>query len=127
MVQSGSPTPDVSKSFGVGEKLAPNSIPSLVAASNSIITGYSSNTEWANTKAGIVEDDITEITELVDSMDAADEVQEKTKFERKAKTLDKNTLQREVENSITKISAVGARVFRKSDPGVAKLFENLIP
>lgn len=61
------------------------------------------------------------------SLTTADDVQEKAKFERKAKTLDKNTLQREVENLVTKISAVGARVFRKKEPGVARLFEGLIP
>ena len=127
MVLAVTPEGDVSTSFGVGEKVSEKSMPSLVAAANTVINGYNANTEWANTKAGIIEDDITEITELLALLDTADDVQEKAKFERKAKTLDKNTLQRSVEDLVTKISAVGIKVFRKQNPDVAKLFEGLIP
>ena len=61
------------------------------------------------------------------ALDNADDVQEISKFQRKASTMDKNTLQRRVEDLVTKISVIGIRVFRKKDPAVVPLFEGLIP
>ncbi len=48
-------------------------------------------------------------------------------FTRKSKTMDKNILQRAVEDEVSKISALGQHVFLNKDAAVAKLFEDLIP
>ena len=80
-----------------------------------------------NTEAGIVEEDMADIQAEVEALSTADTLQEKAKFVRKATTMDKNALQRRVEDLITKISAIGIRVFRRKDPAVVPLFEGLIP
>jgi hypothetical protein len=41
--------------------------------------------------------------------------------------MDKNTLQRAVEDEITKISAMGILEFQRKDPSVSRLFADLIP
>ncbi|WP_163715793.1 hypothetical protein [Mangrovibacterium lignilyticum] len=125
LVKSAHPTGEVAKAFGVGEKIT-KSVSSVIAASNMVQTAYAENTAWSN-QAGLIEADITEITELQTALVATDDVQEASKFTRKAATMDKNTLQRAVEDEITRLSAVGIRVFEKADPEIAKLFEDLIP
>ena len=83
--------------------------------------------EWANNDAGILDEDMEIIQADVLALNKADNVQEKSKFQRKANTMDKNTLQRSVEDHITKISVIGIRVFRRKDPAVVALFDGLIP
>jgi len=118
-------TPDLLKAFGVGEKMN-NTINSSVAAGNIIINGYKSHTAWSNS-AGILEADITEIQDLVAKLTKAEEGKGNAMFTRKSKTMDKNMLQRAVEDEVSKISALGQHVFRHKDPSIAKLFEELIP
>ena len=122
---SSSVTTDISKAFGVGEKIF-GTVTSVVAGGNIVITGYKSFTAWSNS-AGILEADITEISELVAKLSQAEQVQGNAMFTRKAKTMDKNVLQRAVEDEVSKISALGQHVFRHKDPAIAKLFEDLIP
>ncbi len=125
LVKSASPTPEISEAFGIGFEMA-RTVSSVIAASNMVVTAYNANKDWCN-KAGIIDADIDEITELQTALGAADDVQEGSKFTRKAATMDKNTLQRVVEDEITRLSAIGIRVFEKSDPAIAQLFEDLIP
>ena len=114
------------KSFGIGEKIQKN-VSSVTAAGNMVLQGYADHTEWANNEAGILDEDIEIINADVLALSTADTVQEGSKFQRKASTMDKNTLQRRVEDLVTKISVIGIRVFRKKDPAVVALFEGLIP
>ena len=114
------------KSFGIGEKIQKN-VSSVTAAGNMVLQGYADHTEWANNEAGILDEDIEIIHADVLALSSADTVQEGSKFQRKASTMDKNTLQRRVEDLVTKISVTGIRVFRKKDPSVVPLFEGLIP
>lgn len=114
------------KAFGIGEK-ADKYVSSATAAGNMILEGYEEHKEWANTEAGILDADIEIIQTDIDALAAADGEQEKSKFTRKARTMDKTTLQRRMEDLITKISVTGVRVFRRKDPAVAALFKGLIP
>jgi hypothetical protein len=125
LVRSAGPGPEISEAFGIGVEMS-KTVSSVVAASNIVVTAYNANKEWSN-KAGIIDADIDEITALQTALGAADDVQEGSKLTRKAATMDKNTLQRAVEDEITRLSALGIRVFEKSDPAIAQLFEDLIP
>lgn len=114
------------KAFGIGENIHKN-VSSVTAAGNMVLQGYADHTEWANNEAGILDEDIEIINADVLALSTADTVQENSKFQRKASTMDKNTLQRRVEDLVIKISVTGIRVFRKKDPAVVPLFEGLIP
>jgi hypothetical protein len=114
------------KAFGIGEKIQKNVI-SVTAAGNMVLTGYAEHKVWANNEAGLLDEDMETIKADVLALDNADYVQENSKFQRKASTMDKNTLQRKVEDLVTKISVTGIRVFRKKNPAVVPLFEGLIP
>lgn len=118
-------TSDILKAYGVGENIK-MSVSDTIASGNIIITAYNSNTEWSN-KAGILESDITEISEFVTELSKAEKIQNSAMFTRKSKTMDKNVLQRVVEEEVSKISALGQHIFRLKDPSIAKQFENLIP
>jgi hypothetical protein len=126
MVKSATDDAGILKAFGVGEKVQ-KSVTSVTAAGNTLLEGYNQHKEWANSEAGIVEEDMADIQTGVDALSTADTVQEQSKFVRKASTMDKNALQRSVEDLVTKISAIGVKVFRKKDPNVVPLFEGLIP
>lgn len=115
----------ISKSYGVGERLS-STVSAISASANLILNAYKSHTAWSN-DAGIIEADMEQIQTLKDEVLAADNVQEESKFTRKSKTMDKNTLQRTVEDEVSKISALGALIFRRKDPSVAAVFESLIP
>ncbi len=114
------------KAFGIGENIHKN-VSSVTAAGNMILNGYADHKDWANNEAGILDEDMEIISADVLALENADGVQENSKFQRKASTMDKNTLQRRVEDLVTKISVIGIRVFRKKDPAVVPLFEGLIP
>ncbi len=125
IVKSSGASGEISKAYGVGEKIN-STVSSVTAAANIIITAYGSYGEWS-TGAGILESDITEIETLKQELEQANDIQETSKFIRKAGTMSKNVLQRTVEDEITKISALGNFVFAKSNPAVAVLFKELIP
>lgn len=125
IVKSSNAPAAISKAYGVGEKVPPT-VSGIMAASNMIVNAYNANAEWSN-NAGIIEADMEEMATLQEVLGTADSVQESSKFTRKSKTMDKNTLQRAVEDEVTKISAVGVHVFAKKDPAVAALFAGLIP
>lgn len=125
MIQSGRVPEEIVKAFGVGER-AHLTVSETVAAGNTIINAYKKYPEEA-AEAGIIEADVNELSTLLTELTGADDVQEMAKYTRKATTLDKNTLQREVEDAVTKISAIGVHVYNVSDPGKAKLFADLIP
>ena len=127
MVRAGSDETNILQAFGVGEKVSDNTVSGAIAAGNIIINGYNEHKTWANTEAGILEEDIQEIQDLINSLSEADGTQEATKFTKKTKTVDKNVLQRTVEDLITKISATGIKTYRTKDPSIVKLFEDLIP
>jgi hypothetical protein len=122
---SSSATPDILKAFGVGERIN-DTVTSVVAVGNIIITAYKTHTAWCNS-VGILESDIVEISELVARLTKAGDVQENAMFTRKSKTMSKNVLQRAVEDEVSKISALGQHVFRHKDAAIAKMFEDLIP
>ncbi|GEM_PF-1485032 len=118
-------TSDILKAFGVGETIK-STISSVVAGGNIVVSAYKENTAWSNS-AGIIEIDIAEISHLVARLTKAEELQGNAMFIRKSKTMDKNILQRAVEDEVSKISALGQHVFLNKDAAVAKLFEDLIP
>lgn len=125
IVKSSNPTAEIAKAYGVGESVT-HSVSGVVAASNMVVTAYNENTEWSN-NAGIIEADMEEVATLQEALGTADTEQESSKFTRKSKTMDKNVLQRAVEDEVTKIAALGTHVFIKKDPAVAALFADLIP
>lgn len=120
-------TAEKSSAFGVGVKTKSNVVSENVAAANMIIDSFEKYKEWAIDEAGIVEDDIALLKTSRDQLKNADESQDKKVFERKVTTVDKNVLQRRIEELITKVSAVGAMAFRTKQPSLVPLFEGLIP
>lgn len=118
-------TPDILKAYGVGEKIT-FSISSVKASGNIVITAYNTYTEWSN-RAGIIESDITFVSNLLSQLNVAEGLQGKAMFARKSSTMSKNVLQRAVEDEVSKISALGHYIFLSRDAAVAKLFEDLIP
>lgn len=118
-------TAEVLKAFGVGEKTS-QTVNGVMAAANIVITAYKANTAWSN-QAGIIEADITEIQELSSRVDQAESAQGASMFTKKSKTMDKNTLQRAIEDEVTKLSALGIHVLKTKNPAAAALFAGLIP
>jgi hypothetical protein len=125
VVKSNNATDEISIAFGVGSRVI-KTVSGSKAAANMIVSAYQNNAEWC-TRSGILASDISEIQSLLDIVDKAESQKAESKFTRMAKTMDKNTLQRDVEDEITRISAIGKLVFKDSDPAIADLFENLIP
>lgn len=118
-------TPEMRKAFGIGTPIS-RSVDSVTAAANTIVTAFNANTAWSN-KAGIINEDITELNALLASLTKAKGDQSDSMLVRKLRTMDKSLLQRTVEDLITKISAIGVHVFELENPAVAKLFSDLIP
>lgn len=126
MVKAAGAPENILKAFGVGEKIS-DSVPGMVAAGNIIVKAYGEHAEWVQQNAGVLEEDIAEITALTAGLTSADSTQENAKFTRKATTLDKDVLQRAVEDFVTKLSAIGTHIFLTKDPARATLYQNLIP
>lgn len=116
---------EIKNAYGVGSRIILTVI-GVSGAANTIITAYNQFTAWSNS-AGIIQKDIDELVALEEMLYSADSTQEKSKYARKAATMDKNTLQRAVEDGVTKISTLGIHEFELSNPPVAKLFADLIP
>lgn len=125
IVKAANAPANIQKSFGVGETLI-KTVASTISAAKVVIQGYNNNKDWAN-RAGIIDEDITEMSTLINDLSSIDGLQENAKIARQGATLDKDVLQRSIEDSVSKISALGAKVFRTKNPAVARLFENLIP
>jgi hypothetical protein len=125
IVKSSSPNAEILKAYGVGEKTS-KTVTSVTASGNMVITAYNSFTAWSNL-AGIIEADIVEIQALTAQLSTVDVAQESSKFTRKSKTMDKNQLQRAVEDEVTKLSALGVHVFHAKDPAISALFAGLSP
>jgi hypothetical protein len=126
-IKAANPQADILMAFGVGTSANVNNQNQLIAAANLIISGYNLHQDWAQKEAGILEVDIEEIQALRDQLIGADGTLGQKKFARKAKTVNKNTLQRTIEDLVTKTSAIGIKVFRKKDKAIVPLFEALIP
>jgi hypothetical protein len=116
---------EIKKAFGVGSKYS-LTVMGVAGAVDTIVKAYNQYTAWSN-GAGIIAKDITELTALEASLYSADDKQGVSIYARKAATMDKNTLQRAVEDGVTKISALGIQEFELTNPAVAKLFADLIP
>lgn len=125
IVMASNPGAEIKNAYAVGSKLQ-LTVSSASSSAQVTIAGYNLFKVWSN-KAGILQKDIDELTTLEASLFTADDSQEKTIYTRKAATMDKNTLHREVEDGITKISALGFHEFELANPSVAKLFADLIP
>lgn len=125
VVNNADATPEIKSAFGIGVRTS-KTITGSNSAANMVKTAYEKFPEWS-AKAGILPTDIEALEELQLQMGSADAVQESSKFARKAKTMDKNTLQVEVENMVTKVSTLGQLEFHKKDPALANLFASLIP
>lgn len=126
IVMSTNANQEIKKAFGVGVKYSVT-VSGVAGAVDTIVKAYDQYTAWSN-GAGIIAKDIAEITALETSLYNADNKQGESIYARKAATMDKNTLQRTVEDAITKISALGIQEFELNNPAVAKkLFADLIP
>jgi len=124
VVRYGNASKEIMVAYGVGDKIT-RTVSSVTAAGNIILDAYKKYGPWSK-EAGILESDITEITTLIKALGTVEKVQDDSMYVRKAKTMDKNTLQREVEDEVSRLSALGARQFSKN-PTVRKQFEDLIP
>jgi hypothetical protein len=118
-------TSEILKAYGVGERNV-QTVSGVTAGANIIIAAYKAYTAWSN-QAGIIEADITEIQELSARVDQAESAQGVSMYTKKSKTMDKNTLQRAIEDEVTKLSAVGIHALKTKNPGAAALFAGLIP
>ena len=127
MIKASTNDPQILQGFGIGTEIKSNSENSVIAAANLIINGFETFSDWAKTEAGILDTDIEELRELNTRLAGADELQGKAIAGRKANTVDRDALQRAVEDHITKLSAAGDLEYCISNPAVAKLFRDLIP
>ena len=127
MVKAVTTDKGIRKAFGVGENTRANSVNQVKAEANIIFEAYKTYTDWANSEAGIINADIEELTDLLNTLTEADDKQEQSKINRKLATMDKDVLQRTVEDTVTKISVIGVHVFARKEPAVAALFADLIP
>jgi hypothetical protein len=118
-------TAEIVKAYGVGERNS-QTVSGVTAGANIVISAYKAYTAWSN-QAGIIEADITEIQELSARVNQAETAQGETMFVKKSQTMDKNTLQRAIEDEITKLSALGIHVLKTKNPAAAALFAGLIP
>lgn len=125
IVRSNNPTEEIKVAFGVGEKI-PMTISGVTAAANIVKDGYTRFTDWSK-NAGILEVDMTKIADLKTVLSNSGKVQDESVYTRKAKTMSKDVLHRVVEDEVTRLSAIGAHVFRESNPPLAVMFEELIP
>lgn len=124
-IKASNPTDEIKKAYGIGNKLL-----ATVGGASAVVAvtsaAYNKFKVWSNS-AGILEKDITELNALETSLFSADDNQEDNKYQRKAATMSKNTLQRNIEDKVTKISSLGIQEFELTDPALAKLFAGLIP
>jgi hypothetical protein len=124
-IVSGQASGEIQKAYGVGERIS-LTVSGVTAAANSVIKAYNDNKEWSN-KAGIIEADITMLTDLIKLLGTAEDEQDDSMFARISKTMSKTVLHRAVEDEVTRLSAVGAHAFLESNPAVSALFLGLIP
>jgi hypothetical protein len=124
VVRKNNASKEITVAYGVGERIS-QSVIGVTAAANVVIDAHLKYGAWSK-DAGIIEADITEVKDLIKAVNDVGKVQGDSKFVRKAKTMDKNTLQREVEDEVSRLSVLGARHFGKN-PTVRKQFEDLIP
>lgn len=124
VVRNNNASKEITVAYGVGDRIS-HSVVSVTAAANIIIDAHLKYGAWSK-EAGIIEADITEVKALIKAVNDVEKVQDDSMFVRKAKTMDKNTLQREVEDEVSRLSAIGAHHFSKN-PTVRMQFEDLIP
>lgn len=124
IVRNAKASKEILIAFGITDKIV-HTVSGVTAAGNIILDAYKKYGPWCK-DAGILESDITEITTLTKALGTVEKVQDDSMFVRKAKTMDKNALQREVEDEVSRLSALGAKQFSKN-PTVRKQFEDLIP
>lgn len=125
IVKDANGSTEILKAFGVGNRIT-LTVLGISSAADTIITAYNQFRDWSN-KAGIIDSDMEELTTITNSLFDSDSKQAETIYIRKAATMDKNTLQRCVEDMVTKISNLGYHEFELKNPAVAKLFSDLIP
>ena len=91
-----------------------------------VVTAYNTYTEWSN-KTGIISEDITHIQTLLTSVNQADSMQGDSMFTRKSQTMDKNQLQRAIEEEVSRISGICVLALSTKDAAVVSMFADLIP
>jgi hypothetical protein len=123
IVKGANASKEIKVAYGVGMRIM-HTQSSATAAGKILIDAYNNFETWSN-NAGIVESDIDMVDEKLEKLKAAEKAKGDSVFIRKSKTTDKNTLQRHVEDMVTRISAMGQLHFL-SNPTVAKLFADLI-
>jgi hypothetical protein len=124
IVRQNNASKEITIAYGVGDRIV-HTVSGVISAGNVILDAYDKYQAWSK-DAGIIEADLTEINTLMESLTTVEQVQDDSMFVRKSKTMDKNTLQRAVEDEVSRLSALGIRQFSKN-PSVASLFEDLIP
>lgn len=124
IVRNNNASKEISIAYGVGERII-LTVSSVTAASNIVLDAYQKYTAWSK-DAGIIDADLAEITALKESLSTMGKVQDDSMFVRKSKTMDKNTLQRAVEDEVSRLSALGVCQFSEN-PSIVSLFEDLIP
>jgi hypothetical protein len=124
VVMGNNSTEEIRKAFAIGTKIT-HSVSSATAAGKIVQDAYAKYPDWCK-KAGILESDITAVSNLIKLLGTVEKEQDGTVYTRKSKTMSKNSLQRAVEDGSTRISVIGAHHFL-SNPAVAAQFDALIP
>jgi len=124
VVRNGNAPKDILVAYGVGDRIS-HSVSGVTAAGNVIIDAHTKYGAWSK-EAVIIEADITEVKTQIKAVNDVEKVQDDSMYVRKAKTMDKNTLQREVGDEVSRLSSLGGRHFSKN-PTVRVQFEDLIP
>jgi hypothetical protein len=124
-LKRGKASPDCLKAAGVGTRLNPKKVSSIIGGVMAIIDAYSKFPEVFR-RSGVLPSDIEKGNKILLSLNAADLVQENAKANKKRVTAERNVLRKRVESAVDVIRGVGMLQFL-DNPSIAARFEELIP
>ncbi|MGI5862731.1 MAG: hypothetical protein ACOX6T_11835 [Myxococcales bacterium] len=111
--------------FGVGQKVLPGKIATVVTALEIMADAADKHPELARA-AGILPEDVVEMRTVKNALVGADTDQEKHKGTAKASTAARNACHLRVESAMRKIVGIAGIVFRK-EPQIAQAFRDCLP
>ncbi len=111
--------------FGVGKKVLPAKVSTVVTGLETMADAAEKNPELARA-AGILPEDVVEMRSVRDALVGTDTDQEKLKGTAKESTATRNARHLRVESAMRKIVGIAGIVFRK-EPQIAQAFRDCLP
>lgn len=122
--KSKSSSAEMKHAFAVSTTMG-SSMKSVLQIAEVIQHAYRKNREWANS-IGIVDADIDELQEGMNTIYEIKQNQEEHKLSRQLETITKDAMQCSLEKKMCDISEIGYLVFKKENPSLAKLFRSIV-